>query len=28
MKRFLPVIAQRLAETRMQIVDVYGKRRA
>jgi CRP/FNR family transcriptional regulator, cyclic AMP receptor protein len=26
MKRFLPVIMQRLDETRLQILDVYGKR--
>jgi len=28
MKRFLPFIMQRLDETRLQILDVYGKRRA
>ena len=26
MKRFLPVLVQRLDETRLQILDVYGKR--
>ena len=26
MKRFLPVLAQRLQATRLQILDVYGKR--
>jgi len=27
MKRFLPLLTQRLEETRLQILDVYGKRR-
>ena len=26
MKRFLPVVMQQLDETRLQILDVYGKR--
>jgi hypothetical protein len=26
MKRFLPILVQRLHATRLQILDVYGKR--
>jgi hypothetical protein len=27
MKRFLPVVMQRLDDTRLQMLDVYGKHR-